>query len=250
MPAKGSEILGFTSLPTSSMGGFFMFDAIRDALLAEGRWEGYYQLTNLGSFVVLVLGISVFLIITGLLFKRTKISTWVLTYAGLSLAVAFVLSYFRIFPMPMGGSVTPMSMFFVAFIGFLFGPSIGLVSGLSYGLLQFAQGPMVLHPFQLFLDYPLAFGMLGFSGFFYKAKGGLYIGYIAAVTGRFIMHVISGYFFFGHYASEGTHPLWYSIAYNAGYIYAEAAVTLVIIAIPTVRHALFHVKSRVAARAV
>ena len=220
-----------------------MFEAIRNAIFTEGRWEGYYQLTDLGAFITLLIGAALFLALSGYLFKRSNISTKVLAYAGLSLAIAFVLSYFRLFSMPTSGSVTPMSMFFVTFIGFVFGPSVGLVSGLSYGLLQFAQGPMVLHPFQVLLDFPLAFGMLGLSGFFYKTKGGLYIGFIVAVTGRFIMHVISGYFFFASFA-EGTHPLWYSIVYNAGYIYAEAGLTLLILMIPSVKSAIKNIKNQ------
>ena len=223
-----------------------MFEAIRNAIITEGRWEGYYQLTDLGAFLTLLIGATLFLALSGFLFKKSNMSTRVLAYAGLSMAIAFVLSYFRLWQMPMGGSVTPMSMFFVTFIGFLFGPAVGLVSGLSYGLLQFAQGPLVLHPFQLLLDYPLAFSMLGLSGFFYKAKGGLYIGFIVAVIGRYIMHVISGYFFFGQYAPEGTHPLWYSIIYNAGYIFTEAALTIVILLIPQVRNAIAHVKNQIA----
>jgi len=221
-----------------------MFEAIRDALITEGRWEGYYQLTDLGALIMLIISVTLFLAISGYLFKRADISTRVLTYAALSLAVAFALSYIRLWPMPMGGSVSPMSMFFVTFVGFLFGPAVGLVSGLSFGLLQFAQGPLVLHPFQLLLDYPLAFGMLGLAGFFYKAKGGLYIGFIVAVTGRFVMHTISGYFFFAHYAPEGMNPLWYSITYNAAYIYAEAAITIVVLLIPQVRNAIKHVKNQ------
>lgn len=221
-----------------------MFESIRNAIITEGRWEGYYQLTDLGAFITLLVGVALFLTLTGFLFKRSNISTRVLAYAGLSLAIAFALSYFRI-SWPMGGSVTPMSMFFVTFIGFLFGPAIGLVSGLSYGLLQFAQGPMVLHPFQLLLDYPLAFGMLGLSGFFFKAKGGLYIGYIVAVLGRFVMHVISGYFFFAQYAPEGMNPMWYSITYNAGYIFTEAVITIVLLLIPQVKKAIAHVKNQI-----
>ena len=221
-----------------------MFEAIRNALITEGRWEGYYQLTDLGAFITLVIGATLFLVISGLLFKRSNISTRVLTYAGLSMAIAFALSYFRLWQMPMGGSVTPLSMFFVSFIGFLFGPAVGIVSGFSFGLLRFAQGPMVLHPFQLLLDYPLAFAMLGLSGFFYKAKGGLYIGFVVAVIGRFVMHVISGYFFFGQYAPEGTHPLLYSIVYNAGYIFAEAAITIVILLIPQVKNAIKYIKEQ------
>ncbi|MCL2573900.1 MAG: energy-coupled thiamine transporter ThiT [Defluviitaleaceae bacterium] len=220
-----------------------MFEAIRNALITEGRWEGYYQLTDLGAFITLVIGVALFLSVLGFLFKKSKISTRVLTYAGLSLAIAFALSYFRLWQMPMGGSVTPMSMFFVTFVGFLFGPAIGLVAGFTYGLLQFAQGPMVLHPFQLLLDYPLAFGMLGLSGFFYKIKGGLYIGFVVAVIGRFIMHVISGYFFFGQYAPEGTHPMWYSIIYNSSYIFTEATITVVLLLIPQVKNAAMHIKN-------
>jgi len=221
-----------------------MFEAIRNAIITEGRWPGYYQPTDLGAFLTLIIGVVLFLALTGFLFKRSNISTRVLAYAGLSMAIAFALSYFR-FSWPMGGSVTPMSMFFVTFIGFLFGPAVGLVSGLSYGLLQFAQGPMVLHPFQLLLDYPLAFGMLGLSGFFYKAKGGLYIGYIVAVFGRFVMHTISGYFFFAQYAPDGMNPMWYSITYNAGYISIEAALTLIILVIPQVKNAVAHVKNQI-----
>ena len=41
--------------------------------------------------------------------------------------------------------------------------------------------------------------------------------------------VISGWIFFGYYAWEGWDPLPYSLAYNAIYIFSEAAITLVIL---------------------
>ena len=149
--------------------------------------------------------------------------------------------------MPMGGSVTLMSMFFICIIGFWYGPAIGIVAGISYGFLQLAQNPQVIHPVQLFLDYPLAFGMLGFSGFFNKTKHGLYIGFLVAATGRWLMHALAGYFFWTRMwpPAGWDNVMLYSMVYNAGYIYAEAGITLVIALMPAVRNALNHVATLV-----
>ena len=94
---------------------------------------------------------------------------------------------------------------------------------------------------QLVVDYILAFGALGLSGLFYGKKGAVIKGYIAAVIGRYIFSVISGWIFFGAYAWEGWNPLPYSLAYNAAYIFAEAALTVIILAIPPVNKAVWQV---------
>ena len=197
---------------------------------------------DLGQMLAFLVAGLLFFVVVGQLFKRSKMSLRAMTYAGLLMAVAFILSYLTLFSMPFGGSVTPISMFFVTLIGFFFGPAIGLVSALSYGLLQLVQRPTIVHPIQLLLDYPLAFGALGVSGFFWKAKNGLYIGFLVAVTARWLMHTISGVWFFGQFAPEGWNPLPYSMAYNASYIVAEAIITSIIIAIPAVRHAIYKVR--------
>ena len=88
---------------------------------------------------------------------------------------------------------------------------------------------------QLVVDYILAFGALGLSGLFTNAKYGLIKGYLAGVVGRYVFAVISGWIFFGEYAWEGWAPLPYSLAYNGCYIFAEAAITIIILAIPAVR---------------
>ncbi|MCL2170268.1 MAG: energy-coupled thiamine transporter ThiT, partial [Defluviitaleaceae bacterium] len=143
-----------------------------------------------------------------------------------------------------GGSSTPMSMFFVTLVGFFFGPAIGIVSGVAYGFLQLVQRASIIHPMQLLLDYPMAFGMLGLSGFFWKIKGGLYIGFVVAVIGRWLIHTIAGWLYWIGFATPGS--LWASIVYNSTYIIPEMVLTLVIIAIPPVRNALNHVKRRIA----
>ena len=95
---------------------------------------------------------------------------------------------------------------------------------------------------QLVVDYLLAFGALGLSGLFTNAKNGMVKGYITAVLGRFVFAVISGWIFFGAYAWEGWDPLPYSLAYNAIYIFSEAAITVIILMLPAIKKALASVK--------
>ena len=110
------------------------------------------------------------------------------------------------------------------------------VAVVAYGVLQLLIDPYVLYPMQLIVDYILAFGALGLSGLFSNAKFGLLKGYITAVLGRYVFAVISGWIFFGAYAWEGWDPLPYSLAYNAIYIFAEAAVTLLILSVKPVQN--------------
>lgn len=174
--------------------------------------------------------------------KNIKFSTKQLTYSAVALALAVVCSMIKFANLPMGGSCTLCSMLFVTLIGYWFGPYVGLTSAFAYGLLQFIIEPVFYTIPQMFLDYLLAFGALGLSGFFSGRKHGLQLGYISAVIGRYIFTVISGVVFFGAYAPEGTPAIVYSLGYNATYIVPEAIVTLIIISIPAVTKALAAIK--------
>ena len=98
----------------------------------------------------------------------------------------------------------------------------------------------------MIVDYPLAFGALGISGFFYKKKHGLILGYIAGVLGRYFFAFLSGLIFFGAYAADYnmSAPV-YSLVYNGAYLLTEGGITLIIIAIPPVQNALARVKRMV-----
>ena len=211
-----------------------------------------YVPTTLGK-VVLAL-IIVALIAVALVFARKnavkdssdknptmKLTIKQLAFCAMCLALATVLSEIKIFDMPTGGSITLLSMFVMALPGILFGLVPGIVTAVAYGILQLIIDPYVLYPMQLVVDYILAFGALGLSGLFYGKKGAVIKGYIAAVIGRYIFSVISGWIFFGAYAWEGWNPLPYSLAYNAAYIFAEAALTVIILAIPPVNKAVWQV---------
>jgi thiamine transporter len=171
-----------------------------------------------------------------------KLTTKKIVYSAAALALAMVCSMIKFANLPMGGSVTLFSMLFVTLIGYWYGPRVGLITGVAYGLLQFIIEPYFYTLPQVLLDYPLAFGALGLSGFFYQKKHGLQIGYIAGVVGRYIFSTISGFVFFGSYAPEGTPAIIYSLTYNATYILPEAIITLIFISIPPVTKALNYVK--------
>jgi thiamine transporter len=199
--------------------------------------------SDLGGLVAFLSAGAVFLAISGIFLKRVKLSVKAMTYSGLALSVAFMLSFISLYAMPQGGSITPMSMFFVAIIGFWFGPAFGMAAGVAYGFLQVVQGAWFIHPVQFLLDYPLAFGMLGLTGFFWKMRAGLYIGFIVACVGRFIMSALAGWIYWIGVDTPGS--LWASMLYNGSYVFPEMLLTLVVISIPAVRHGLNHLKSRV-----
>lgn len=174
--------------------------------------------------------------------KSSLLTVKQLTFCAMAIALGTILSNVKLFHFPTGGSITLLSMLIICLPGYFFGLAAGLLTGVAYGILQLIIDPYVLYPMQLVVDYFLAFGALGLSGLFCNAKHGLIKGYIAAVLGRYIFAVISGWIFFGSYAWEGWGALPYSLAYNAIYIFAEAVITVIVLAIPAVSKALARVK--------
>ena len=176
----------------------------------------------------------------------SKNKTKQLVFSAAAVALATVISVVIKLPsLPNGGSTTLFSMLIVSLIGYWYGPVIGLLAGLAYGILQFITGPYVVHPAQVLLDYPLAFAALGLSGFFHDKKNGLITGYLAGTFGRFLFHEISGFIFYTTYVDTfkgNLVALWASTAYNLSYILPEIIITLVLLAIPAVRNALAKVK--------
>ena len=172
-----------------------------------------------------------------------------LAVCAMCIALAFLLNQVSLFRMPQGGSITPASMLFVVLAGYWLGPAYGFVAGVAMGLLNTATGFIMIHPVQYVLDYLLAPGMLGLGGLFRKQKFGLYVGYVAGVFGRFVMVFLSGWIFFGIltgadfvWADIAMADLWpaftFSVIYNITYIGPEMVVTLIIISLPAMKHAI------------
>ncbi len=169
-----------------------------------------------------------------------------MVFSAAAIALAMVISTVVKLPsLPNGGSVTLFSMLMITLIGYWYGLRAGLCTAIAYGILQYMVGPYFVHPIQVLLDYPLAFGALGLSGLFTNKKHGLVVGYIVGVTGRYAMHMISGLIFYTAYVgdlSENMAAVGAAFAYNATYIVPEAVLTIVLISLPPVKNALDRVK--------
>ena len=153
-------------------------------------------------------------------------NTRVLAEIAIGVALATVLSTIKIFSMPYGGSVTLGSMVPILLIAFRRDVKIGVTTGVIYGLVQMMLDGWFYSPVGMFLDYPLAFGILGAAALF---KDNPLVGVAVGMVGRFLSHFISGVVFFGMYAPEGMSPVIYSALYNGGYMVAEFVISAVLI---------------------
>lgn len=176
-------------------------------------------LTWIAVGVILLLG--AILLIAGKTRRQWNAKT--IAFAALSIALSFVLSCFRLYRMPQGGSVTPGSMLPIMLFSAAFGVGPGLLCGLSYGVLQYLQGGWFLNIWQFLLDYILAYAALGLTGLYGKMpkKGGLYISMILAALGRALSATLAGYVFWDT-------ALWPSLIYNGTYLIPETAICILL----------------------
>ncbi len=213
--------------------------------LAVFTEDGTYALTGVG-YTVLVLVMLALLLLACYLTKadnKGRTGTRRLVFSAMAMALAFVTSFIKFLDLPMGGSITLFSMFFICLIGYWYGLQAGLMAAVAYGILQLVTGPYIISFPQLLCDYIFAFGALGLSGVFSNARHGLLKGYLLGVVGRYFFAFLSGLIFFGQYAPEGMSPAAYSAAYNGIYIFTEAAITVVIMLLPPVAKALASCKA-------
>lgn len=160
--------------------------------------------------------------------------------AAVLVALSTVLSLVKVVDMPLGGSVTLLSMLPVCMISVMYGPAFAILPCFLYGVIQlFIGNPFGwgLSPVMLIgcivLDYLLAYGILCTAGIF-RSKGvkGAIFGIILACVLRFVSHFISGFVIFSNLAQFElfgetfvNHPILYSICYNGLYMLPETVLT-------------------------
>ena len=142
------------------------------------------------------------------------------------IALATILYFTRIYTFPQGGSVTLGSMIPLMLLSLRRGAKIGISAGVIYGLIILYLEPFVYNPFQVLLDYPLAFGALGLTGLFRRLP---IIGVAIAMLGRFVCHFLSGIIFFASFAPPEMSPIVYSALYNGSYLGGEFVISAIII---------------------
>lgn len=159
-------------------------------------------------------------------------------------AMAFVLSYIKIFHLPWGGSITLLSMLPIVIFSIKRGVKAGLFAAFVSSLLQLGQGIIVdglfawgLTPAMLaaciFLDYIGAYTAIGLAGVF-RQKGlmGRLGGTAAAILIRYIFHIVSGAVIFHSagmiWETFSTDNEWlYSTLYNGAYMLPEMIFTVI-----------------------
>ena len=214
--------------------------------IIDEEWGNYFELTGAGYGALVAVMVAVLLVgcmVSGGDGKR-KISTRALVFSAMAMALAMVTSMVKLIDMPMGGSVTLCSMFFVCLLGYIYGLRTGLMAAIAYGFLQLVVDPYIISIPQMFTDYIFGFGALGLSGIFSGKKNGMLIGYLAGALGRYFFTFLSGMIFFGSNgaAYHMSAPV-YSLAYNGAYLVPEAVITVIIILMPPVNKALLKVKA-------
>lgn len=160
-----------------------------------------------------------------------------ITLSAVMIALGAVLSFVRIFELPLGGSVTLLSMLPICMISICYGNRWGVFCSLIYVLLQIVTDAGKLMGYGmtpvtwiacLLFDYIIAFGILGLSGMF-RRRGtvGQCAGIAVSLIIRFVSHFISGAFVFSAFAPEGWNVYVYSLCYNGSYMLPELMFTLI-----------------------
>ncbi len=157
--------------------------------------------------------------------KLEMLKVKVLAETALMVGLSGVLYYIKVFMLPQGGAITLASMVPIFLLSLRRGPRVGIIGGAIFGLVALAEDQFVYNPFGIFLDYPLAFGLLGVAGFFREKP--MY-GIVVGTAARFCSHFVSGVLFFASYAWSGWNVYAYSAAYNAGFLIPELAMSLII----------------------
>lgn len=150
----------------------------------------------------------------------------VLAESAIFVSLSTALSLIVVYTLPQGGSITLASMVPLIWLALRRGPIVGITAGVLYGGIQFILLPYAYNPIQVLLDYPLAFGCLGLAGFFRKQP---LAGTVIAVSGRFVMHFISGFAYFGPMFAPDINPYIYSAIYNGSYLIPEMAISVLAI---------------------
>lgn len=158
-----------------------------------------------------------------------------LVTCAVMVALATVLSLIKVYKLPLGGSITLLSMLPICMLSLKYGLKWGLASSFVYSTFQLFLGLKDLMSWGLtakmwvgsiIFDYLLAFTLIGLAGIF-RNKGlpGIVSGISLALILRFASHFVSGCIFFGIW-SEWDNIYLYSIAYNGSFMLPELIFTV------------------------
>ena len=152
------------------------------------------------------------------------------------MALALALSFFKIFRLPSGGSVT-LAILPLALISARQGFLIGSLCGFAFGILLLMNGATIVHPIQFLLDYPLAYSAIGLAGII-KWETALKAATATTLANiiKLHCHVIAGAVFFSQNKENFKEALTFSYAYNSGHLVPETIICAAIVWFIAMKH--------------
>ena len=172
---------------------------------------------------------------------RTTFSTKILAEIIVFSALSGILYTIRPFSLPYGGTVTLGSMVPVMWLSMRRGIRVGIISGIVFGVLALfidmllvGAANIIVSPVQVFLEYPIAFGVLGIAGIFHRKS----IGFAVAGAGisvflRFLIHYLVGIYIWAsvyEFPAEWGLYLWPAV-YNGGFLIVEFIISAILLAV-------------------
>ena len=168
-----------------------------------------------------------------------------LTESAVFIALGTILSILKI-DLPFGGGVTIASMLPLVLISHRWGWKWGVLTAFVYSLIQLMLGldnvgyatSFVMALGVIFLDYVIAYTVIGLSGVFDLSLGKTWksvaVGIAVTFVLRFCCHLITGAWIWGEWMPETfmnmtmTGPWLYSFLYNGWYMLAELLITEIV----------------------
>lgn len=173
--------------------------------------------------------------------KKTIFMIEVAIFTALALALDLIpFLQFKIWAQ--GGSIS-FAMIPIFIVAFRWGLKGGLTAGFLWGVLQIPFGGYVLVPLQGFIDYAVAFTVLGFAGIFAAkikraVKHGnkkayftyIMLGVLLGSALRMAAHITAGAVFFAKSMPAGWDNIWiYSLIYNGSYMVPSFIICTIVI---------------------
>ena len=171
----------------------------------------HIEIVRILTYIVTI-GVIIFI---GVGFAKKKPTLKKMIIIALFSAIAFILSFFKVFELPQGGSINLLPFVPIMLISVFYGVVEGVTCGLIYGVLNLITGGHMIGIAEALMDYILANVALGLAGIAGREKKSqILIGSIIAVFLSVFSNIISGVYFYGMYAPPEMNLWWYSIVYN------------------------------------
>ncbi|MGL4654410.1 MAG: energy-coupled thiamine transporter ThiT [Sarcina sp.] len=183
-----------------------------------------------------------FIVFIGVGFAKKKPSLKKMIIIALFAAMAFILSFIKMFELPQGGSINLLPFVPIMLISIFYGITEGMTCGLIYGVLSLITGGHIIGIAEALMDYILASVTLGLAGIVGRdKKPQILIGSIIAVFLSVLSNIISGVYFYGMYAPPEMNLWWYSIVYNLSSVGIVGILSIVVIMILPIQRLRKHV---------